>query len=279
MPNLRQCQLEISQHLLQARERKPLSTESMKHVKQASRQKSLNFQAYINNEKHTLIRCLQINFPICRALVGDNCFFNFSDFHYRQHPSRSRSLDNYGHNFHESLKVIIEQNVNLETYAYLIDVALFEWISIIARNASKHQIFDPTYLQQMDNINSYTVCLELQDDLQLISSHYDLLSIYNFHTEEVNAIDEKTPPKTASPYYILLQQPNNRLLINFINGEDYRLLEAIQQSIPINALSSYCAIHDDELFHQRIAYFMQKNWIKDVTVKKRLNEKNTFLSI
>ena len=155
------------------------------------------FAIYRNNIVFGLIEALGARFPVCRRLLGEECFDAAAALFARREPPRAAVLHEYG----EGFAAFLEAFPPFADYDYLGDMARFEAAlgrAYYSRNATP---LAPAALARLDPAALAGATLVLHPSLEIISSKRPVLSIWRAHQSEGE-------PKIAT-----LEQGENALII------------------------------------------------------------------
>ncbi|WP_267226756.1 DNA-binding domain-containing protein [Dyella silvae] len=135
---------------------------------------SLGLAAYQNNYRSQLVSVLRASYPQLLSRMGDEAFLSAAVHHIDHHPPSSWTLDDYGMDFRQTLRVMYPHNPDLEELAW-IEWALSEsFVAPDATGIAIHELGDvdwdharlrltPSFRQQLITTNVVDVWSALQE--------------------------------------------------------------------------------------------------------------------
>ncbi len=138
------------------------------------------FAIYRNNVVFGLIEALGARFPVCRRLLGAECFDATAAVFARRHPPCSPVLHDYGEGFGEFLETFPP----LAEFDYLGDMARFEAALGRAYHATDATPLAPAAFARMAPEELDRSTLELHPSLEIIASGRPVLSIWRAHQDD-----------------------------------------------------------------------------------------------
>jgi hypothetical protein len=135
------------------------------------------FAIYRNNVVFGLIEALGARFPVCRRLLGAECFDATAGLFARQAPPRSPILHEYGEGFAEFLEAFPP----FAEFDYLGDMARFEAALGRAYHAADATPLAPAVLASLEPEALARSTLALHPSLEIIASKRPVLSIWRAH--------------------------------------------------------------------------------------------------
>jgi Putative DNA-binding domain len=136
-----------------------------------------SFAIYRNNVVLGLVEALGARFPVCRLLLGAECFDATAALFARQRPPRSPVLQEYGEGFAEFLETFPP----LANVDYLGDMARFEAAIGRACHAADATPLAPTLLASLAPEELDRSTLTLHPSLEIVASRRPVLSIWRAH--------------------------------------------------------------------------------------------------
>ena len=169
---------------------------------------------------------LAANYPVVRALLGDEMFAAVAADHAFAHPPRSPVLADYGSEFADW----IEDQPWAVDYAYLSDVARVERLQVEALFAGDGEPLDPAALARLAPREWTKVRLVLHPATRFACSPWPAGSLWLAHGEggDPGAISWR-------PECILVTRPHRALRVEAIAPEIYRFLLALAQGQTVAA--------------------------------------------
>ena len=135
------------------------------------------FAIYRNNVVFGLIEALGARFPVCRRLLGEECFDAAAALFARQKPPRSPVLHEYGEGFAEFLEAFPP----FAEFDYLGDMARLEAALGRAYHAADAAPLAPARLASLAPEALDRSTLTLHPSLELVASSRPVLSIWRAH--------------------------------------------------------------------------------------------------
>jgi len=135
------------------------------------------FAIYRNNVVFGLIEALGARFPVCRRLLGAECFDATAALFARQAPPRSPVLHEYGEGFAEFLVAFPP----FAEFDYLGDMARFEAALGRAYHAPDATPLAPAALASLKAEELDHAALALHPSLEIVASRRPILSIWRAH--------------------------------------------------------------------------------------------------
>ncbi|HTO80318.1 MAG TPA: DNA-binding domain-containing protein, partial [Methylocystis sp.] len=135
------------------------------------------FAIHRNNVVFGLIEALGARFPVCRRLLGAECFDATAALFARQEPPRCAVLHEYGEGFAEFLEAFPA----FAEFDYLGDMARFEAAMGRAYHAADATPLAPAFLANLKPEELSRSTLTLHPSLEIIASRRPVLSIWRAH--------------------------------------------------------------------------------------------------
>jgi len=124
---------------------------------------------------------LQSAFPVCRQIVGDECFRLLCRECALACPSLHPNLHCYPENFTAWLEAWITDRPEFADYAYLADLARFEWARYRTWQTGSDGSFDFTAFAALDTSQKAKVRFRLDESASLVESPYPIHEIWQLH--------------------------------------------------------------------------------------------------
>ncbi len=183
------------------------------------------FRIYRNNYFAGLSRLLSARFPVVERLVGGECFQGCAYRHCQDLPPSTPVLHDYGATFPS----FIARQTELQSLAYLADMARLEW----ARHASLNSADDPPLpseaLREALEGHGDRLRIVFLPSVQLIRSRYPIHSIWwtNTFDAAVKVIDAGAPGECVLLWrrddqirQVALPPPEVEFMESLMNGMD-----------------------------------------------------------
>jgi hypothetical protein len=200
----------------------------------------------------TLERALGNIFPVCKQLVGKQFFEGMARKYAYETPSTSPDLANFGDEFAR----FIAEFEPAASLPYLPDVATLEWHWHRAFNAADETGLDTTALATVPESETGRIVFRMPASAALVASDYPIQRIW-----QVNQ------PDWTGGQVVDLEQGGCRLIvwrqeydmrIDELNESEWRLLNAVAEAIPFQALAERADTPD---FDALLPSCVQHGWI------------------
>lgn len=197
---------------------------------------------YRNNAIGTLLKILAQAFPVCVALVGERYFKQLANAHVSHHPSIHHDLNQYGQQFPETLKKLVESRDELHEMAYLVDVARLEWLVHQSYYAVDRAVFDIQGYAELSAEQQIKVSFKLADDVGLLVSSYPVYDIWLKHQPSFTSstlVDKVISLDHQQYQYIRVQRSQWQIKPERIDEGVFLLLSAIEQGLTTLELTGF----------------------------------------
>ncbi len=134
---------------------------------------------YANTLRANFRASLRSTFPVLRRLVGDAYFDAVAHTYHRSHPSTHGDLRHVGRAFADHLGGLHAA----DAYAYLADVARFEWVCEDALLAAEHGPLDLQALSAVEPADYDALRFRLHPSLRLFESQFPVLRIWHANVD------------------------------------------------------------------------------------------------
>lgn len=144
------------------------------------------FAVYRNNAAVSLQGALADNYPVTRAMLGDDFFRVMAQLYSAAEPPRSALLKEYG----ESFATFIEHFPAASGLPYLGDLARLEWLYLQAFHAADAESLAPAELAGLlaDEVALAAARLTLHPALRVLQSGFAVVSLWAAHQQQVPAL-------------------------------------------------------------------------------------------
>lgn len=139
---------------------------------------AIGFEAYRNNWRTALTNALADFFIATRSLLDEGNFFLVARNFVESHHAKVSDLNCYGSEFPQYIKDEFEE------LPYLGDVAKLDWLWHKVFYCRDDKIMDYDEIQRKLNLDPDEIFLIASNSLNLLTSNYPVLDIWNFATLE-----------------------------------------------------------------------------------------------
>lgn len=183
----------------------------------------LALDIYKNNTHGARLKSLEIIYPICRKILGDEIFYLISQQYVNEDTEGSSDLNYYGGSFNQHFKILLEVGRLPEEYCYLTDLAALEYKIHAAYYAKADSVFPFNLFDQKIN-NKQQIHFKISSALGLIASEYPVYEIWRSNKEQQYAEEIKT---IESKQYLLVYRNEYKSSIAVISNNEYSIIKAI----------------------------------------------------
>mgnify|MGYP001819559854 FL=1 len=190
----------------------------------------LALEIYRNNTRAARVRALEIVYPACQSILGENTFRSIANGYVTADVKGASDLNRYGEAFDKYLGVIIETGRLPAGYVYLQDLARLEYRYHAAYYADADPLFDFGLFERRVKSGGQ-VYFQLSASIGLLDTQYPVYEIWQLNravqdarrsvakNHEVQAVSEMQ--------YLLVHRESDKPVVTPIGDRQYRLLEAI----------------------------------------------------
>lgn len=182
---------------------------------------------YHNNVVGSLTEVLRDNFPLVENLVGCGFFDQMARQFIFDHPPNAGFMHGYGDGFAR----FIDDYEAVRNYAYIGDVARFEWAMHHAYYAADDEKMAADSFSKIEPESLPNTILTLRDSATLIASPYPLLDIQSFCER-----DGKTNAPDLSGAYdcrLLVMRPAFEVIILPLERDEFMMLSELNKKAPL----------------------------------------------
>ncbi|CAM3508554.1 hypothetical protein VA7868_01715 [Vibrio aerogenes CECT 7868] len=223
----------------------------------SSREKKIRLSIYRNNVFSSLTEALGEIYPVCKMLVGSQCFDALAYQYIQKNPPSSPVLSQYGEGFAN----FISQFSELATVPYLNELARLEYQLLQFTHAAEDKTMSPEDIQQkIMSFNDPTQTQwELTTNILLWKTTYAVGEIYHAHNSETDK--SLATIHWQEPEYLLLTKNNLYGHFYQVSAEEWHMLS---QFLLGRSFSQACAHLDEESLSGMFANIIQKPIIKAI---------------
>lgn len=187
----------------------------------AQMQHAPGLSVYQNNYRGSLMACLKDTYEKCWAWLGDEGFEAAAQQHIDLHPSHSWTLDAYGHDFPETLRILYPDDPEVSELAWL------EWAM---RRAFDGPDATPIEAAQLGNVDWENARFKMVPTLVLGRVTTNASALWSALDEDIAppAVETLAQPATLcvwrqdlSPCFRTIESRDARLLQMALSGETF----------------------------------------------------------
>jgi hypothetical protein len=186
---------------------------------------------YRNNVRANFSGALISSYPAVQRLVGDDYFAQLSEAYCLAHPSTSGDLQHVGERF----SAFLQNHFAGSEYAYLADVAAFEWAyqcALIAADQGS-TIVARIVNFSLDDIELLT--FTLHPSAQLIASAYPVLAIWRANRDTDSSTVPPTIDLRAGASRVLLLRREREVELLQLSAAEHQFLLQLQAGATLPA--------------------------------------------
>ena len=206
---------------------------------------------YQSSIMNTLTDALQMIYPVCRQLTGEDFFRTLCRHYIHATPSRSADIANYG----EQLSEFIQQYPAAQSIPYLSEMAAFEWLYHRAFYAHDGAAFDFSIFQQYTEQQLMYGKFYLPCSLQTLNCYYPVDSIWEMH--KINTIENLTISR--SNFYIIILRHQYDVIFERIAPSEYQFIHSLAHHSSF--LAACDALNEDTDVNSLLYKALQHGWI------------------
>ena len=187
---------------------------------------------YRNNTRGAQLKSLEMIYPVCRKILGDETFHLIGQQYIINNTEGSSDLNHFGESFNLHLKSLLEAGRLPEEYFYLTDLVALEYKIHAAYYANTDPVFPFKLFEQKVN-NKRQVYFKVSSALGLIASEYPVYEIWRSnkeqqYAEEIKPIEDKQ--------YLLVYRNEYKSSIAVINNNEYSIIKAIINDLSLQEI-------------------------------------------
>ena len=192
----------------------------------------LALDIYRNNTRGARLQCLEMIYPVCRKILGDETFHLIAQQYVTEDTEGSSDLNHYGESFKLHLESLLVAGRLPEEYIYLTDLVTLEYKIHAAYYADTDPLFPFKLFEQKVN-NNQQVYFKISASLGLIVSEYPVYEIWRSNKEQQRA--EEIKP-IEGKQYLLVYRNGYKSSIAVINNREYSIIEAIIKNLSLQEI-------------------------------------------
>ena len=212
---------------------------------------------YRNNHTGALTRSLAAAFPVCRRILGEDCFNGIARKYVDLSPSRLPDLNRYGDSFPDFLGAWTTARTAFAEFTYLEDLARLEWYWHIAYYQEDDEPFDFTAFAKTSPSHMDRIRLRVSHALSLLKSDYPVFEIWKINRDGEEA-DEVQAHEL--PQHLVVYRRNDYPGIEVVSAEIYSLLQNCRRGKTLAELSEQVKTGEDRIV-ELLPELVRKTWI------------------
>ena len=210
---------------------------------------------YQNNAIGACRRALELIYPVCRTIVGEDYFGQIAQQYIEAYPSRQPDLNAYGEYWPDFLQQLIAADTALQELPYLADLARLEWHYHAAYFADNDPGIDFVALQQVSPSRQGDIYWHCSAALAVMQSAHPLYAIWHGNREG-RAVDSVTG--LSEPECLCIYRSGFEIVVDIIDSSSYALLRGMLDGKTMGQLlAEESAAGVDALLPQ----WVQRGWI------------------
>lgn len=186
-----------------------------------------------NNLRGALAGALERAYPVCRRILGQDCFGALARDCAVERPSAHYDLNLYGIDFPAFLACAVAARAPLRAFAYLPDLARFEWAHHLACLSQPCE-FPAAAFAAAAQRQAGDLRLLLQPGLSLLATPHPVTDIWARNRDADDAA--ATAPALAGELLLCVHPTAGAPAVAAIRRGDFALLCAIARGAPLAAL-------------------------------------------
>ncbi|WP_417317595.1 putative DNA-binding domain-containing protein [Emcibacter sp.] len=235
-----------------------------RHIRNRDHHAEERLMIHHNNCLITLEEVLAANFPVLCRLVGRPFFRQLARSYIREHPPQTPVLAEYG----QYLPDFIAGRRELASHAYLQDMARLEvaWNRTLHGRDEKPQ--EPADLEKVDLAEPDQLLFRFLPSLELVTSRFPLLRIWNANRDPVAEADEISLDE--GPDHIILSRPEWRVHALSVEPWVFELVRLLREGESLGrAVSSTVALFGNFQLPEALAVIFSNRLVTDIFKERK----------
>ena len=212
---------------------------------------------YRNNHTGALTRSLATAFPVCRRILGDDCFNGISREYINRSPSRLSDLNRYGDLFPDFLGVWANGKTAFAEFGYLGDLARLEWCWHVAYYQEDDEPFDFAAFENAGQSHMDTIRLRISHALGLLMSDYPVFEIWKINRDGKEAREVEA---NELPQYLVIYRRDGYPGVEVVSADIHSLLQNCRNGKTLAELAEQVKTGGDRLV-EVLPELIRKTWI------------------
>lgn len=212
---------------------------------------------YRNNHTGALTRSLATAFPVCRMILGDDCFNGISQEYINRSPSILSDLNRYGDLFPDFLGVWVNGKTAFAEFGYLGDLAHLEWCWHVAYYQEDDEPFDFATFENAGQSHMDTIRLRISHALGLLMSDYPVFEIWKINRDGKEAREVEA---NELPQYLVIYRRDGYPGVEVVSADIHSLLQNCRNGKTLAELAEQVKTGGDRLVDV-LPELVRKTWI------------------
>lgn len=180
---------------------------------------------YRTNVRSLHVSVLISVYPVCEKILGSDCFKQIAKKYVQQNPSQSVDLNEYGDQFANFLRSLIEQRPELADFQYLADLAQLEWQIQEVYFSADNVKLDIVEFQNACVMQAEEMSFSLQASVSILDSEYPIAELWEMHQSD----DAEHKTIDAGEHeYLCIFRDEYQVSLRKINADLFSLIAAIK---------------------------------------------------
>lgn len=224
---------------------------------------------YRNNITSARVRALETIYPVCKAVLGEDCFRALARDLAWHTADTCADLNVYGDQFAAFLGA---RNMSeFSQLPYLRDLALLEWYWHGAYYAVHSKTFPYALFAEAAD-RSGQLCFTLACDLSLLETEYPVREIWRRHRAGENADSVRG---LEGREYLCIHRTGHEPRVTKVNLTVYNLLEYIQKGYTLEQLGDIDGL--SESLAELLPALIQRGWVSGFQLQNQADEQGNAL--
>jgi hypothetical protein len=182
---------------------------------------------YRTNVRSLHVSVLMSVYLVCEKILGSDYFKQIAKQYFKQHPSHSVDLNQYGNQFPNFLQQQSEQRAELAEYQYLADLAQLEWqIQEVYFSADNIKL-DPVEFQNACVSQAGAMSFSLQASVSILDSSYPIAELWEMH--QADYVQQQQEIVANKHEYLCVFRDEYQVSLRKISADLFSLIVAIQE--------------------------------------------------
>lgn len=207
-------------------------------------------RVYRSSSRGTRARALRDVYPVCRRLVGDNCFDAMAADCVRHYPSRHADLNQFGSAFVDLTEELTRRSAAFSELPWLPDLVRLEWLchTLYYRDEDP-----PLHLDLLNRLNSSQLMISPAKRVAWMRSKWPVHQIWTLHRLPY------VPPLmhiAAGDWFIVAERHATGTSAGATDEALWQLLDACDTPMCIDELAAHPSLEA-----ARLGELLQRRWI------------------
>jgi len=218
-------------------------------------------EIYRTNVRSLHVSVLMSVYPVCEKILGSDYFKQIAVKYFKQNPSRSVDLNEYGELFADFLQQLSQQRPELTDYPYLADLAQLEWQIQKVYFAADNVKLDVLEFQKTYANNPGEIKFSLQEGMSILESEFPIAELW-----EVHQADSETfvSDMVNQHEYLCVFRNEYQVSIKKINVDMFRLISLMKNEKKLSEIAD--AYVDSQRLNAALAQLIKNEWLRQCYV-------------